>query len=113
MSREERMELAGIFEALKIIDGHLHTIMATDAELTAKLTAVADSLDAANTEITKVSGETTGLIAAVAKLQALIDAGGTISPALSAAADAVEAKANAVSAGLKSVDDLVPDAPTP
>ena len=95
---------------LEIIDSHLHTIMATDADIVVQLTAVNTTLQAANAEITKVSGETDTLIQKIADLQAIIDKGGTVSPELVAAAQAVADSAGVVSTGLDAIDAKVPDA---
>lgn len=71
----------------------------TQAELTAKVTEISDTL-------AKVKGETTTLIAKVDELNAVIAAGGPVSSELQAAVDALAAQA-------KAVDDLVPDAAPP
>ena len=71
-------------------------IMATQAEVIAKISALGDKL-------VKIGGETTALIARVDELQAVIEAGGDASPELVAAVEALVAQAQVV-------DDLVADA---
>lgn len=74
-------------------------IMATQAELAASLTAL-------TTEVAKIGTETTTLLQKVDALQAALDAAGQTTPEVDAAMAALAAQA-------KTVDDLVPDAPTP
>ena len=72
-------------------------IMSTQAEAVLALTAI-------NEQLAKIGQETSATLAKVAELQALIDAGATVTPELQAAIDAVKASA-------QKVDELVPDAP--
>lgn len=89
-------------------------IMATQAELAAQLRQLATDLTDANTELTKVSGETTTLLKKIDELNAIIAGMGTdASQELVDAVNAVTTQAGVVQAGVKAVDDLVPDAPTP
>jgi chromosome segregation ATPase len=79
---------------LKRIEQKLDTIMATQAEQTAKLTAIGDKLDKASAEI-------------LAAIQALKDAqanAGNTTPEEDAATARLETAA-------QSLDDIVPDAP--
>lgn len=80
------------------ITWRLDHIMATQAELTAQLEANA-------VEIQKIGTETQSLIDKVNELLAQLQ-NAPVTPELQAAADAVTAQ-------LKIVDDLVPDAPPP
>ncbi len=73
-------------------------IMATQADLTKKLTEVNDKL-------VKIAGETTTLLQLITDLKAQL-ANAPVSAELQAAFDKVAAQAQVV-------DDLVPDAPTP
>lgn len=114
MSREEVEQFNLLFSALNVIDGHLHTIMATQAEIVAQLNTISTALDAANNEITKVSGETSMLVKEVADLQAQIAAAGSdATPELVAAAQAVADRVATVASGVAAIDALVPDAPAP
>ncbi len=81
---------------LKRLIRKVDKIMATQAELAAKLNTISD-------ELVKVGAETSKLIAMVADLQTQV-ANAPVSAELSAAVDKVAAQA-------KLVDDLVPDAP--
>ena len=79
-------------------------IMASNAELTTKLDAVAVQQQKTITEIAALQGTVTELRQSVTDLQAVIAAGGEPSPELEAAVEKV--------AGLaQQVDDAIPDAP--
>jgi septal ring factor EnvC (AmiA/AmiB activator) len=82
------------------------------ANSTDRLNAIAATLDNVSTEIDKISSETTGLLQAIVDLKAVIAAGGN-SAEVDAAIAAVENKATTVATKLKTVDDLVEDAPSP
>jgi septal ring factor EnvC (AmiA/AmiB activator) len=72
-------------------------IMATQAEVTAQLTAT-------QAQVAKIGVETRTLLEKITELQAAIDNQNNVSPELQAAADALAAQ-------VKVVDDLVPDSP--
>lgn len=105
----------------------LDQIMATQAEIVAQLKQVSSDLKDTNaavaslqTEVTKVGSETDNLIKQIADLKAIIDAGGTITQELQDAAADVATQAGTVKSGItnvatavQTVDDKVPDAPTP
>ena len=78
------------------------SIMTTQAELTLQV-------QAATTELQKIGGETSALIAKVAELQAALAAAQTAGSVTQELVDAV----SALSAQAKVVDDLVPNAPPP
>ena len=98
-----------VWEKLKTVDGKLdavlallttlneriESIMATQAEIAAKLNAATD-------ELKKVGGEVKTLLTKIDELQAAVVAAGNVTPELQAAVDAVVEQA-------KVVDDLVPD----
>lgn len=86
-----------VIVALAFVFFLLGKIMASQAELAAQVTAATEKL-------TKIGVETSTLITKVSDLEAIIAAGGDVSPELQAAVDALVAQA-------KVVDDLVPDAP--
>lgn len=75
-----------------------HKIMASQAEL-------ADQIRAATSQLQKIGTETKSLVEKIDALQAIIDAGGEVSPELQAAVDELKTQAQVV-------DDLVPDAET-
>lgn len=77
----------------------LRSIIVTQAELTAQV-------QAANDKLTKIGGETRGLLTKIDELTALIASGPPVTPELKAAVDALTAQAQVV-------DDLVPDVPAP
>jgi len=79
-------------------------IMATQAELVAKLNATLEQQKKSAVEIQAVQASVDDLKKKIADLQAIIDAGGTVTPEL---VDAVNAVANQAQV----VDDLIPDAP--
>src|SRR5439155_18533027 len=78
--------------------GILNKIMATQTDAAVQLAGIKDDL-------VKVAAETQGLLDAVAALQAAAASAANVTPELQAAIDAVASQA-------KTVDDLVPDAPT-
>lgn len=87
-------------EYFKIIDAHLHKIMATQQESAAQVTAL-------TAEVTKIGTETRSLLTKIDDLLAVIATGSAqTSTELQAAIDALQAQ-------VQVVDDLVPDAPTP
>lgn len=93
--------------SLKLILEKLETIMATQAEATAKLNEVLAQQQKTAGEITVVQTEVNTLKQTIVDLQAVIAAGNDqVSPELQAAIDAVAAQAQVV-------DDQIPDAPTP
>ncbi len=89
----------GIRRKLRRLLRKVNVIMATQAQLTAQITALSD-------QVAKVGAETTKSLQMIADLQALIAAGGTVTPELQTAVDALAAQ-------LKTVDDLIPDPPSP
>lgn len=92
---------AEIMEELKALRVELklfkEEIMTTQVELAADLATVV-------TEVQKIGAETQTLIGKVTELEAVIAAGGPVTPEVAAALQAVKDQ-------LKIVDDLVPDAP--
>lgn len=104
----------------------IRKIMATEAEIIAQLNEANEQLKAANTKIenttvilVKVGTETDALKARITALEEQI-AKGNVSPELVAAFEALKATATAQSDAITSlqsaattVDDKVPDAPTP
>jgi len=80
--------------------------MTTQTEVTAQLGDVLASMQKTAGEIVAVQGAVTDLKAQVASLEAIIAAGGEVSPALVAAVADLKAQAQLV-------DDLIPDSPTP
>lgn len=101
-----------VVSLLKAIQQQNEVIMTNQADATQKLTDVGTKLDNIATEVGKVSSETQALQAEVAALtQAAQNA--DISPELQAAIDAVATRVDSVAAGVKAVDDLVPDAAAP
>jgi hypothetical protein len=88
-------KIKGIGKKLKRIFSLLNKIQMTEQE-------VLDRLDAADAKAEKNKQET---IAVVAELKAAIEAQGTVSPAVTAALDKLDAT-------LQSTDDLVADATT-
>ena len=109
MSHEDREQYERIFEALKIIDKHLHKILMTQDELVVQLNQVNTNLQAANAEITKVGGETDTLIQQIADLKALVSSG-AVGQALVDAVQGVIDQATVVKTGLDNIDAKVPDA---
>lgn len=85
--------------------------MATMQELATALEATNTALTNIGTEVDKVRTETTTLNTAVNNLTAIISAGGATSPEVDAALAKVQASTDALTAKVKAVDDLVPDAP--
>ena len=75
----------------------LRTIMTTQTEL-------ATQLDAVSAQIDKIGTETSTTLQKVKDLEALLAAGGTVSPEVQTALDALKAH-------VQTVDDLVADAP--
>ncbi len=80
------------------------------------LTAITGKVDAMLPEVTKISGESSEVVAELKRWQQT----GGLSPEMSQRLDAMVAKAQSVdsslanlAASLQSVDDLVPDAPVP
>lgn len=88
-----------IIELLSHNNLKLNSIMATQAEL-------AQQLRDLGTELGKIGGETSTLLQKIADLETQIGNLDNVSPELQAAFDAVKQQA-------QTVDDLVPDAPTP
>ena len=84
-------------DTFKRIFKALEKIMATQADAAAQLKAVKEKLD-------KVAVEENGLQTRIAELIATINAGGSVTPELQAAIDAVVAQAQVL-------DDITPDAP--
>lgn len=82
-------------KALRQIHQKLDIIMATQIELTAKINAV-------NTQLQKISRESSATLAKVTELQVIIDGMDEVTPELQAAVDALAAQVQAV-------DDLTPD----
>ena len=80
--------------------------MATQAELAADLKAVLAKQQKTADEIKALQAGQDVLTAKIVELQALVDAGGTVSQELIDAVAAVKAQAQVV-------DDLIPDVPTP
>lgn len=88
-------------------------IMPTQKEIADGLEAVRQELSDVSTELGKVSQETDSLNNTITDLKNVIDSqGSNASPELVAAFAAVKAQADVVAAGVKAVDDKVPDAPT-
>ena len=87
-----------------------HIIMQETQALEALQQATA-TLDAANTTLQKVSGETTQLLIEVATLRDLAAQEPTMSPAMAQAIQAVVDRSTAVQAAAAGVDALVPDQP--
>lgn len=81
----------------------LAPVLYMQQELAMNQQELADQLTALGATIDKIGTETTGLIDAVAALQAALDAGGEVSAEVQAALADVQAR-------VKAVDDLVPDA---
>ncbi len=79
-------------------------IMKTQAELVQVLNAVNEQQKKTVTEIQGVQTEVNTLNDKIIELQKIIEAGGTVSPELEAAVDAVQTQAQVV-------DDAIPDAP--
>lgn len=77
-------------------------IMKTQAELTADLEAILAQNQKTATEIAGIQTESTALQARVTELEAVIAAGGNVSPELEAAVAAVKAQAQVL-------DDQIPD----
>jgi hypothetical protein len=84
----------------------LAPVITLQQELAMNQQELADQLTALGTTVEKIGTETTGLIDAVAALQAALDAAGEVSPEVQAALADVQAR-------VKAVDDLVPDAAPP
>jgi hypothetical protein len=91
----------------------LNSMAKTQAELTADLKEAADNIKAANVTLTKVTAESTKLLADFLALKAIIDAGGTIGQELQDAAADVLEQAKAVKAATIVADDVVVDAAAP
>jgi hypothetical protein len=89
------------------------TITMTNDELLQRLTAVDASLADITTEVQKVGSETDSLQTEVQALKDEIAAAGGTTPAVDAALAAVEARAGSLAAGVKALDDKVPDPATP
>jgi hypothetical protein len=81
-------------------------LMATQAELVADLKAVLAQQQKTSGEITALQGSVDTLKAKIVELEAIIAAGGTVSQELVDAVAAVKAQA-------QTVDDQIPDVPTP
>lgn len=90
--------LAASVETLKGI------IMTTKEELTAQLEAQATKIEALTTQTAKVGTEVQALKDAIA------NSGGTVDPAIVAAADRVGAAIGGLSTALQGVDEMNPDA---
>ena len=88
----------GLARKLAKLTKAVENLQMTQQEMAAKLTTVSDQL-------TKIGTETTKLLADVADLKTQLT-NGPVTPELQAAFDKVAAQA-------QTVDDLVPDAPTP
>ena len=84
--------------------------MATQQDIAAQLVALKGTLTDIGTEVDKVATETDTLLAKIAELQKVIDAG-DVTPELQAAFDAVKAQSDVLAAKVKTADDKVPDAP--
>lgn len=84
----------------------LAPVISLQQELAMNQQELAEQLTALGATVEKIGTETTGLIDAVAALQAALDAGGEVSHEVQAALADVQAR-------VKAVDDLVPDAAPP
>jgi len=85
-----------VWRKVRKIGKSLETIMATQQELTAQITAATEKL-------TKIGTETGTLLTKIEELKTALANAGNVSPELQAAVDALAAQAAVV-------DDLVPDA---
>lgn len=90
---------------LRSLSRKVDRIMATQAEMAAQITALKDQVAKVGTEIAGVQTAVTTLQTRVAELEAII-AAATVTPELQAAFDALKAQ-------VQTVDDAIPDAPTP
>lgn len=105
--------LHGLHAKVQAIAHLLGDVMATQAELAQQLTAIGSQITALDSQVNKVAGETAGLKQEILDLKAIIDAGGPITPDLQSAADSLATKAGALQSSVQTLDDMVPDPPTP
>lgn len=107
---------------LKLILEKVNQIMASNAELLTQLDEIKAEMDAttaqnakANAEISAAIGVNTTTVAAltqqVADLQAIIAAGGEVSPDIVAKVAELKVSADAAKASSQALDDLNPDTP--
>lgn len=98
-----------ILDALREINQKVSVLMANQTETLAQLADMKATVDVIQTEVTKIGGETDGLIAAVAALTA---AAGNVqtTPEFDAAFAAVKDSVASLAAVVKGVDDKVADA---
>lgn len=107
-------DMRKLIEALHTLATKVDRLMATQEELATALNALNQTVTDIGTEVDKVSGETTSLLAQVATLtQELQNQQGGTSPAVDQALAAVQTTVQSLAAKVKAVDDLVPDAPAP
>lgn len=101
VTQDETRLLLELYYLTARLNRNMETIMTTQAELVTKVTALTE-------QVTKIGLETSNLQDSVAALQEQLaaagGAGGTITPELQAAVDALAAQ-------VQLVDDLVPDTP--
>lgn len=98
MGRKTKLRLKVIEWSLQVLIHQGEQIMETQAELAAKIMTLTD-------QVSKIGGETSKSLQMIKALQDQIAAGAAL-PELSAAVDKLAAQ-------LQTVDDIVPDAPTP
>lgn len=91
----------------------LGEVMETQAELAQQLTAIGGQITALDAQVTKVAGETAGLKQKIVDLEAIIAAGGPITPELQASAAELVAKVGGLQSSVQTLDDMVPDPPPP
>jgi uncharacterized phage infection (PIP) family protein YhgE len=96
----------------------LHTIhekvshtMTTQAEFSAQLQELQNTVAAIGDGVDKISAETDGLKNKVAELEAALQNQGNVSPEVDAALETLKAGVASLADKVKAVDDKVPDAP--
>ena len=98
-------------EILKRLDKmlkRLGNIMETQAELQAALEAATATLNEVGTGVDNISADVDGLTGEVRKLKEQIDAGGTVSPGVQAAFEALQTRLGTLKTRVAEVDAKVP-----
>jgi methyl-accepting chemotaxis protein len=90
----------------------LEKILMNQQELAQALTDVQTNVAAISAAVDKVGVESQATLQKVSDLEAALNSGGTVSPEVQSAFDAVKASVASLADKVTAVDDLIPDAPT-